>query len=162
MKSAGIHLLSQYSFIHTQPLSFLTNSTGPILLFVVLALWIPITQGCFVPSLVEIGPVVLEKKMKMWKVYRQTETQTDDRQTDDRQQVIRKAHLSFQLGELKTEGFIDVNITFLVCLGFFSHKRITWGSVKRCKFWPILKGLKALRVTWVSLWEFEVLSLTRL
>ena len=31
--------------------------------------WIPFTQGCFVPSLVEIGPVVLEKKMKLWKVY---------------------------------------------------------------------------------------------
>ena len=31
--------------------------------------WIPFTQECFVPSLVEIGPVVLEKKMKMWKVY---------------------------------------------------------------------------------------------
>ena len=30
---------------------------------------IPFTQGCFVPSLVEIGPVVLEKKMKMGKVY---------------------------------------------------------------------------------------------
>ena len=30
--------------------------------------FIPFTQGCFVPSLVEIGPVVLEKK-KMWKVY---------------------------------------------------------------------------------------------
>ena len=25
--------------------------------------WIPYTQGCFVPSLVEIGPVFLEKKM---------------------------------------------------------------------------------------------------
>ena len=32
--------------------------------------WISITQGCFVPCLVEIGPVVLEKKMKMWEVYR--------------------------------------------------------------------------------------------
>ena len=31
--------------------------------------WIPFTQGCFVLSLVEIGSVVLEKKMKMWKVY---------------------------------------------------------------------------------------------
>ena len=30
---------------------------------------IPLTQGYFVPSLVEIGPMVLEKKMKMWKVY---------------------------------------------------------------------------------------------
>ena len=29
----------------------------------------PFTQGCFVQSLVEIGLVVLEKKMKMWKVY---------------------------------------------------------------------------------------------
>ena len=31
--------------------------------------WIHIIQECFVPSLIEIGPVVLEKKMKMWKVY---------------------------------------------------------------------------------------------
>ena len=51
------------------------------------------------PSLVEIGPLVLDKKMKMWKVYRQTDRQRD-RQTDrktDGQIVIRKAHLSFQL-----------------------------------------------------------------
>ena len=39
--------------------------------------WIPFTLGCFVPSLVEIGPVVLEKKIKMWKVY---ENNDDDRQ----------------------------------------------------------------------------------
>ena len=38
--------------------------------------WIPFTQGCFVPSLVEIGSVVLEKKMKMWKAY-------DDDDNDD-------------------------------------------------------------------------------
>ena len=31
--------------------------------------WVLSTLGCFVPSLIEIGPVVLEKKMKMWKVY---------------------------------------------------------------------------------------------
>ena len=31
--------------------------------------WIPFTQRWFVPSFVEIGPVVLENKMKMWKVY---------------------------------------------------------------------------------------------
>ena len=61
-------------------------------------IWIPITQGCFVASFVEIGPVVLKKKMKMWKVYRQT-----DRQMDDRQQVIRKAHLSYQLRWAKKE-----------------------------------------------------------
>ena len=42
--------------------------------------WIPFTQGCFVPSLVEIGPVVLDKKMKMWKVY-------DNDNNNDRQQT---------------------------------------------------------------------------
>ena len=31
--------------------------------------WIPFIQRCFVPTLVENGQVVLEKKMKMWKVY---------------------------------------------------------------------------------------------
>ena len=46
--------------------------------------WFPLT---FVPKLVEIGQVVLEKNMKMWKVYRLT----------DRQQEIRKIHLSFKL-----------------------------------------------------------------
>ena len=40
--------------------------------------WIPFTQGYLVPILVEIGQVVLEKKMKMWKVYRQT----DDRRLE--------------------------------------------------------------------------------
>ena len=39
--------------------------------------WFPFTQGCFVPSLVEIGPVVLEKKMKSL----QTDGQTVGRRT---------------------------------------------------------------------------------
>ena len=38
--------------------------------------WIPFTQGYFLPSLVEIGPVVLEKKMK---IYRQTDGRTNRR-----------------------------------------------------------------------------------
>ena len=46
---------------------------------------IPFTQRCFVPSLVEIGRVVLEKKTKRLKVYRQT-----DGQIDDERQAIRK------------------------------------------------------------------------
>ena len=50
-------------------------------------MFIPCSQGCFVPSLVEIDPVVLEK-MKIWKVYWRT---------DDGQHAIRKVHLSFQL-----------------------------------------------------------------
>ena len=40
--------------------------------------WIPFTQGCFMPNLVEIGPVVLEK-MKIWKIY--------DDNDDDKQQT---------------------------------------------------------------------------
>ena len=42
--------------------------------------WIPSTQGCFVPSLVEIGPVVLEKKMKLWKVYDDDDDNDNDGQ----------------------------------------------------------------------------------
>ena len=53
--------------------------------------WIPFIQGYFVPSLVEISQVVLEKKMNE----KFTDGRTD-RQTDDGRQVIRKAHLSFQ------------------------------------------------------------------
>ena len=39
--------------------------------------WIPFTYGCFVRSLVEIGPVVLAKKKKMWKVYDHDRQQTN-------------------------------------------------------------------------------------
>ena len=41
-----------------------------------MALHFPIPQGCFVPSLVKISPVVLEKNWKIGKVYRQTDGQT--------------------------------------------------------------------------------------
>ena len=58
----------------------------------------PFTQGCIVTSLVENGPVVLEKKMKMWKVYRQTDGRTD-RRTDDR--WSEKLTWAFSSGELK-------------------------------------------------------------
>ena len=42
--------------------------------------WIALMQGCIVPSLDEIVRVVLEKKMKIWKVNRQRDRQ---RRTDD-------------------------------------------------------------------------------
>ena len=63
--------------------------------------WNPLHQGCFVPSLVEIGPVVLDKKIKLWKVYRQTDGQMDGR-TDDGRRAIRKTHFSFKLRWVKT------------------------------------------------------------
>ena len=69
--------------------------------------WIPFTQECFVPSLDEIGPVVLEKKMKMWKVY------DDNNDDNDGQQ------LTFGSGELKTQFDIDRNvIKYLVCFRY--------------------------------------------
>ena len=54
-------------------------------------IWIPFTQGCFVPNLVEIDPVVLEQKSKIGKVYIQMYGQMTDRWQ------VRKAHSSFQL-----------------------------------------------------------------
>ena len=60
--------------------------------------WIPFIKGCFVLSLIEIGPVILEKKMKWWewwKAYRHT--CIDGHMVDDGQQAIRKAQFSFQL-----------------------------------------------------------------
>lgn len=61
--------------------------------------WIPITQWYMylVPSLVEISPAVLEKKIKMWeKVYNDKANTIDN---DDRQQTHfhKKAHLKLLL-----------------------------------------------------------------
>ena len=55
-------------------------------------------QGCFVPTLVEIGPVVLEKK-KMWNVYDKTTTTVPmtTTTTNNGQILIKKAYLSLQL-----------------------------------------------------------------
>ena len=55
----------------------------------------PFTQRCHVQSLVNIGPVVLENKMKMWKVY----DNVDDAKHHDAniQILIRNAHLSLQM-----------------------------------------------------------------
>ena len=52
------------------------------------------------------------EKMKMWKVYRQTDAETDG-QTDDGRKVIWKAHLSYQLGELKTKLLHQFQFSFL-------------------------------------------------
>ena len=43
--------------------------------------WVPFTWECFVPSLVEIGTVVLEKKLKMWKIYRWMDRRMDRQRT---------------------------------------------------------------------------------
>ena len=40
------------------------------------------TQGCFVPSLVETGTVVLEKKIIIWKIYDNNDIDDDGQQTN--------------------------------------------------------------------------------
>ena len=57
--------------------------------------WIIVTKVYFVPSLVEIAPVVQVKKMKMWKAYYSNNYQYKI--------LIRKAHLNWALSldELK-------------------------------------------------------------
>ena len=54
-----------------------------ILLVSIWKIWIPFIQGCIVPSLVEIDPVVLEKKMKVWKVYDNNNDANDDDDDDN-------------------------------------------------------------------------------
>ena len=44
--------------------------------------WIPFTQVCFVLSLVEIGPMVLEKKKKIWKVFNDDDNNDDGQRTN--------------------------------------------------------------------------------
>ena len=83
--------------------------------------WIPFTQGRFVPNLVEIDPVVLGKKMKMWKVY-------DDKQQHRRQRhrwriLIRKAHLSLRLSWAK-KGLLSA-IIFSNCNHFMVITLVT-------------------------------------
>ena len=58
--------------------------------------WIPFTQGCFVPSLVEIGPVVLEKKMDMWNVYDNDNNDDNDNNNDDGQRTNFDQKSSFE------------------------------------------------------------------
>ena len=55
--------------------------------------WIPFTQGCFLPSLVEIGSVVLEEKMKCERIM--------DRQTR-KDRWSEKLTWAFSSSELKT------------------------------------------------------------
>ena len=104
-----VHLRNQFKsmseYIWEKFWLIVSNFFNVFMLFQIISPWkrawpfiwtnlkIPFTQGCFVPSLVEIGPVVLEK-MKMWKV---TTTTTRATTTDYRQIVNRKAHLSLQL-----------------------------------------------------------------
>ena len=129
--------------------------------------WIPSTQGCFVLSLVEICQVVLEKKSKIGKVYRQT-----DRQTDNGRQVIRKAHLSFQLRWAKKatkSNLLWINKEFAILKIFKSLSKVKkkprktlifWiGCVMQAQFKKLILYHKYNTVVWNSVWRLVQCSL---
>ena len=74
--------------------------------------WIPFTQGCFVPSLVEIGQWFWRRSQK-WK--KLTDGWTDRQTTDERRSV--KLTWPFSSGELKT---------------FLSKCILNWVSIYTC------------------------------
>ena len=57
----------------------------------------------FVPSFVEIGHVVLEKKIKIWKVYDNANDNDDNETTDNGQFWSYKLNWAFGSGELKKD-----------------------------------------------------------
>ena len=61
---------------------------------------IPFTQGYFVSNLIEIGQVVLEKEIKMWKVYDDNNNGNEDGQRI--KILISKARLRLRLRWVKT------------------------------------------------------------
>ena len=101
--------------------------------------------------IVEIGPVVLEKKMKLWKVY---DKANDDANYNEGQRTIllRKAHLSLRLRWALT--------SFLYFFNHFSSFITTWcrvlgsGSVTTCfyDFGIRTSGLPSTRRTLIKIW----------
>ena len=63
-----------------------------------------LTQGCFARSLIEIGPVVLEKRRQCEKFTTTTMPPTTTTTTDNGQIVIRKAHLNHRLRWAKNKS----------------------------------------------------------
>ena len=62
--------------------------------------WKGAIQGPFHQSLVAIGPVFSEEKIKMWNV--------DGRTTDDGRKVMTIAHMAWRPGELKRAKFLPI------------------------------------------------------
>ena len=75
------------------------------------------------PSLVEIGPLVLEKKMKMWKVY-------DDNDDNDGQRTNfdQKSSVEPRLRWAKNKFiiFIILKYTYYSCVQYALHKHILY------------------------------------
>ena len=75
--------------------------------------WHPITQGCFEPSFIEIGPVVLEKKTKMRKVYK-NDDDDNDATTDKCDEKISLEWAKKKLLQKSTHFIVNGLITSLI------------------------------------------------
>ena len=81
-------------------------------------IWIPFTQGCFVPSLVKICPVVLEKKSQ----------KRTDRQTDDGRQRSEKLTWALSSSELKRYFALECMYNWVWLWIMFSWGGWGWGE----------------------------------
>ena len=77
-------------------------------------IWIPVIQGCFVPSLVELCQVALEKRKKMWKVYNDNNVDELQRQWTTDKLWSEKITWAFGSDELKNETH-----SFYICINCF-------------------------------------------
>ena len=90
--------------------------------------WIPFTAGCFVPSLVEIEQVVLENRIKMWKVNDSKNDKTPKKK-DNGQILIRKAHLSRRLKRAKNIISFLRTVCSLFVQTWDLHQRINYVKI---------------------------------
>ena len=93
--------------------------------------WNPTTQGCFVPSLVEI--------VKTWKAYRHTDGQTDDRRSEKLTRVFSSDELKINqtnLQYLHVTLINDKRVKYVTLINVKRVKLIWWLAVRFTRiFW---------------------------
>ena len=127
--------------------------------------WIPFTHGCFVPSFVEIGPAILEKKMKMRKVYDNANNDDDkDWQRTNFDQKSSLAQVSLK-GFKNTPKIRAVIITILRCYHTLNYKsKISDISLAHFHFfftvliWQVLGFCRLLSEAGSILWSIYLLK----
>ena len=112
------------------------------------------TQGCFVPSLVEIGSMVLEK---MWKVYRWTDGRKDGRRTTVDQKSSPELKFKWANKILNNMFPVDVNLsTCLPILNSIWKKNLVF--TKQIDFFP-KDSIFFLTVLIVNCFPWKLLSI---
>ena len=120
-------------------------------------MWIPFTQGYFVPSLVETGPVVLKKKMKSLR-----QRQRQQRQRHNGQILIIEAHFRWAKNKStkkkkKENETIIALFLFGMWLNYITEKNITPFRIK--KYICFVKNTKILILSQTLTIGFEWFSI---